>query len=199
MAKTAKCGRLQSSSWSSISSSHAFRIRIALRPAFAVPNKLERALACVRLVKYDIPRAPTRPGGPPSLLGRTGMRLCSSPAQRGHQTASRARLQRQSWRMSRVRGPIRSRSGSHIPELILQRPHGPVSSSGALVSYGASIPDLFCRTAGYVTEIFNGAYPAELPIQLPTKYEPVINMNIAIALDIMVPLSLLARADEVIE
>jgi putative ABC transport system substrate-binding protein len=49
--------------------------------------------------------------------------------------------------------------------------HWKFAKSGALLSYGASIPDLFRRTAGYVAQILNGANPAELPIQLPAKYE----------------------------
>lgn len=70
---------------------------------------------------------------------------------------------------------------------------------GGLMSYGAHVEDLFRRTAGYVDRILRGADPADLPVQLPTRYELIINLKTANALGLKVPQSLLLSADELIE
>jgi len=70
---------------------------------------------------------------------------------------------------------------------------------GGLVSYGVDLTDLQRRAAGYVDRILKGAMPSELPTQLPTKFEFVVNLKTAKALDLTVPAAILAGADEVIE
>ncbi len=67
------------------------------------------------------------------------------------------------------------------------------------MSYGPDELDLFRRTATYVDRILKGEKPGDLPVQQPTKFQLVVNLTTAKALDLTVPLSLQASADEVIE
>jgi putative ABC transport system substrate-binding protein len=73
------------------------------------------------------------------------------------------------------------------------------ADKGGLMSYGVDLPDEVQRSASYVDRILKGAKPADLPVQAPTKFELVINLKTAKALNLAVPVTLLTRADAVVD
>jgi putative ABC transport system substrate-binding protein len=70
---------------------------------------------------------------------------------------------------------------------------------GGLLSYGPDQVDIFRRAATYVDRILRGEKPGDLPVQLPTRFEMILNRKTATALGLTVPPSIMLRADEVIE
>jgi putative ABC transport system substrate-binding protein len=74
-----------------------------------------------------------------------------------------------------------------------------IAESGGMIGYVLDIPDLFNRAAVYVDRVLKGAKPADLPVQLPNKFELIINLKTAKSLGVKIPPSLIATADRVIE
>jgi putative ABC transport system substrate-binding protein len=83
-----------------------------------------------------------------------------------------------------------------VPAVYAYRYH---ITSGGLASYGVDVPTLYRGAASYVDRILRGEKPAELPVQFATKFELIINLKTAAALDLDIPVSLLARTDDLIE
>jgi putative tryptophan/tyrosine transport system substrate-binding protein len=97
----------------------------------------------------------------------------------------------------RHRDLIIARAGQHkLPAVYYDRYF---VTAGGLISYGPDLVDQYRQAAGYIDRILKGEKPADLPVQMPTKYQIVLNLKAAKALGLDVPPSILARADEVIE
>jgi len=86
--------------------------------------------------------------------------------------------------------------GARLPTIFNNRAY---TRAGALMSYGASYPDLFRRTADYVDKILRGAKAGDIPVEQPTKFDLAINLKTAKTLGLKIPESFLSRADEVFE
>jgi putative tryptophan/tyrosine transport system substrate-binding protein len=84
----------------------------------------------------------------------------------------------------------------HLPAIY---PWREAATAGGFITYGANLADNFRRAASFVDRILRGAQPGDLPVERPDRYELVINLKTAKALNLTIPPSLLLRADEVIE
>ena len=94
------------------------------------------------------------------------------------------------------RNQILAAAGNRLPAMY---PYREFAEGGGLLSYAPSDRDLFRRAASYVDRILKGTHPGDLPVEQPTKFELVINVEAAKALGLQIPDRLLALADEVIE
>jgi putative tryptophan/tyrosine transport system substrate-binding protein len=73
------------------------------------------------------------------------------------------------------------------------------AESGGLISYGSVVADAYHQAATYIDRILRGVKPADLPVQMPVKYELLVNLKTAKAMGLTIPESFLVRADQVIE
>src|SRR5262249_34221869 len=86
--------------------------------------------------------------------------------------------------------------GARLPTMNIAKEY---VQAGGLMSYGPNYADLYRRAAGHVDKILRGVKPGDIPVEQPTKFDLVINLTTAKALDLTIPESFLLRADEVIE
>jgi putative ABC transport system substrate-binding protein len=101
-----------------------------------------------------------------------------------------------------LQSPAFRRNNARIAKLALEAKLPEVGGEsgfaavGGLMNFSASIPENWARAADYVMGILKGSKPAELPVEQPAKYEPVVNLRTARELGIAIPAQILARADE---
>jgi putative tryptophan/tyrosine transport system substrate-binding protein len=104
-----------------------------------------------------------------------------------------------------LQGPIFTSQRTEVADLAAKTrlpaiyPQTEYAQAGGFMCYGANTPDWFRRAAYHVDKILKGAKPAELPVEQPKKFELVINLKAAKQIGLMVPPSVLARADKVIK
>ncbi len=135
----------------------------------------------IRLSRYEL-RAPSdiEPAlGRAATAGANGCMMTLGPLIAGYGNAVLEQVQR-----------LRMPAIFNSPSLV---------EAGALIGYGANVPDNYLRAAGYVDRILKGAKPGELPIEQPVKFDLVVNLKTARALELNIPQSILLRAERVIE
>ena len=98
-----------------------------------------------------------------------------------------------------VANSIRINTWAHAARLPTMHGTREYVDTGALMSYGPNFPDLYRRAAEYVDRVLRGAKPGDLPVEQPTKFDFVVNLNTTKAIGLTIPESFLLRADEVIE
>jgi ABC-type uncharacterized transport system substrate-binding protein len=172
---------------------------------------LKEALPGVRRVAvlWDVPGYETGPGF--AMLGAAAKSLglelqqVDATGHGGYERAFNAAARGGAGAVLLVESPRTVVHRAYIAQLALKR-RLPVMSqfsrlveAGGLMSYGPELSDLFAQAATYVDKILRGAQPGDLPVEQPTRFELVINLNTAKALGLTIPPALLQRADQVIE
>src|SRR6516165_3341868 len=142
--------------------------------------------------------APVQPGNGPGILHAFRSSCCIILYRRSEcGSGSREGRDRGRYRRAANRELIIALATSSGVPAIYPRPV--FAESGGLIAYGADLAELFRQAAGYIDRILKGANAGDLPVQRPTKFELVINLQAAKSIGIEVPPMLLARADKVIE
>ena len=151
-----------------------------------LPDVVREGVAAARQLGFDTVEVPARAPAeieraltPAALAGFDGVIVMPSPETASHRVA--------------VVSHINAWGGPAV------YPDRDFASAGGLVSYGIDISDVYRRLARTVDRILRGANPAELPVERPERIELMVNLRTARALAIAIPVSILARADEVIE